>query len=218
MTGPSSHQRVMVLLQPDLIVWWEGTSGASGARDKETALLVSHWLAHLSHHYWQEDRPGFAGAHTTPGKTRKESDPVLLPASDAASKFLWRCSLSVYTRDTTEAGAGEILSHGRILLVKEAFWLLLVVNNQPFLLTLLLMSSCIIPYSSSINQTRCYCLWKSGLKKKVGWMINQAPFFLFLPSFLSFLKPCFYTEHPTALQLSPTQAGKLAKARATGRD
>lgn len=99
-------------------------------------------------------------------RDQEGSDPVLLPASDAASKFLWRCSFSVYIWDSTEAGAGGILSRVRILLVKEAFGLLLVVNNQLFLLILLLTSSCIIPYSSSINQTGCYSFWKSGLKKK----------------------------------------------------
>lgn len=51
-------------------------------------------------------------------------------------------------------------------------------------------------------------------------MINQDFLFLSLSLslsfFLSFLNPCFYTEHPTALQLSPTQVGKLAQAGAIG--
>ena len=79
---------------------------ASGATDKETAPLVSHWPAHLSDHCLQEDGPGFAGAHTMPRETRKESDPFLPPALDAASKFLCRCSLSVYTWDYIDTGAG----------------------------------------------------------------------------------------------------------------
>lgn len=50
---------------------------------------------------------------------------------------------------------------------------LFVVNNHLFLLILFCMSSCIILYRSSINQTRSYCIRKSGLKQKVGWMIHQ---------------------------------------------
>lgn len=87
-TGSSNQLGVMVLLQPGRIVWWEETSGASGARDKETALLVYCWLAHISDHYSQENRLGFTGAYNLPGETRKESDPVHFPASDTASKYL----------------------------------------------------------------------------------------------------------------------------------
>lgn len=42
-----------------------GKHRASGGRDKKFALLVSHWPADLSDHYWKENGPGVAEAHAT---------------------------------------------------------------------------------------------------------------------------------------------------------
>lgn len=77
-------------------------------------------------------------------------------------------ALSLSIRETTlTLGQGEILSlrqttevnwHVRIVLVKQAFGLLLAVNSQLFVLMVFLMSSRIIPYSSSKNHAGCYSL------------------------------------------------------------